>query len=235
MVVDGHLGTVGRADAAGVAGLGVDHGQLAVALDLGRARRAGRPLGKRDRAERTHGGAHVAAHAGLGAHRRGRRHAASGRAQEVVDLGGDRRGLGVALDERLGPGGRAADEDALAGGLGGAVLAVEDLDEAVLVGVDVEHAGQAGDVARRHHAVRQHDEVGAQRHLLGDRHVLDLDDRTPVLVELHVGRRAAQELDAGAPRRHVPVLVADAGGAQLEVADRDPHLGEEHASGGWSA
>ena len=44
VVVDRHLGAVGGADAAGVTGLGVDDGQLAVVFDLGGARRVGRPL-----------------------------------------------------------------------------------------------------------------------------------------------------------------------------------------------
>ena len=58
-------------------------------------------------------------------------------------------------------------------------------------------------------------------------HVLDLDHGLAVAVELHLGRRAAQELDAGTPRRQVPVLVAHAGRPHLEVADGHLHGGEE--------
>ena len=63
----------------------------------------------------------------------------------------------------LGPAAEPATKTPSLRGLGGAVLAVEDLDEAVLVEVDVEHAGDAGGVRRRHHAGREHDQVGAQQ------------------------------------------------------------------------
>ena len=152
---------------------------------------------------------HVSQPTQVAASTRGRgRHAAAGRDQEVVDLAGHRRGLGVDFDERLGAGRRAADEHAFGGGLGGAVLAVEDLDEAVLVEINVQDGGDALGVGRRHHARREHDEVGPQQSLAGAGHVFDLDHGTAAIVELHVGRRAAQELHAGPARLQVPVLVA---------------------------
>ena len=147
--------------------------------------------------------------------------------EEVVHLAGHRRRLGAHFDERLGPGGGAADEDALAARLGGAVLAVEDLDEAVLVELDAEDLGEIAGLLRRDESRREDDEVGAQDRLAGRGDVLDLDDRPAVAVELDLGRRAAEELDAGAPRRQEPVLVADAGRPELEVADRHLHAREE--------
>jgi len=82
-------------------------------------------------------------------------------------------------------------------------------------------------LARRDEARREDDEVGTQHRLARRGHVLDLDDRPAVAVELDLRRRAAQELDAGASRREEPVLVSDAGRAQLEVADRHLHAREE--------
>ena len=85
----------------------------------------------------------VAAHALGRVDPRRRRAAPAGRREERVDLAGDRGGLGVDLDERLGAGGGAADEDALGARLGGAVLAVEDVDEAVVVALDAERLREA--------------------------------------------------------------------------------------------
>jgi len=153
------------------------------------------PLDQTDGAERASGDAHVAADALLRLHYRGGRAAAALGGEEVVDLAGHRRGLGVAFDECLGPGGGAADEDALAGGLGGAILAVEDLDEAVLVQIDVEQPGRcarrrwAGTMRRRARPSR-----AAARPC--DRRARPRPDHGLALaVELHFGRRAAQELD----------------------------------------
>ena len=227
VVGDGHLGAVGGADAAGMAGLGVDHGQLALVFDLLGPRRVVGTLDQTDGAERASGDAHVAADALLRLHYRGGRAAAALGGEEVVDLAGHRRGLGVAFDECLGSGGGAADEDALAGGLGGAILAVEDLDEAVLVQIDVEHLGDAFDIDGRHHAGGEHDQVGPQHDLATGGHVLDLDHGLALAVELHLGRRAAQELDPGTPRCQVPVLVAGARRPHLEVADCHLHGREE--------
>ena len=127
----------------------------------------------------------------------------------------------------LGPGGGAADEDALGRRLGGAVLAVEDLDEAVLVEFHAEGLRHRARLVRRDESRREHDEVGAQHGLARRGDVLDLDHRPAIGVELDLRRRAAEELDAGAPRGQEPVLVADAGRPQLEVADRHPHAREE--------
>ena len=68
VVRHGDLGAVGRADAAGPADVGVDHRQLAVVLDLGRPRRARRPVLQGDGAEGAHRHAGVAAHAVGGVH-----------------------------------------------------------------------------------------------------------------------------------------------------------------------
>ena len=144
-----------------------------------------------------------------------------------MDLAGDRGRLRVDLDERLGAGGRAAHEDALGAGLRGAVLAVEDVDEAVVVAVDAERLREALGLRGRHHAGAEHDQVRPQHALAGRGDVLDLDDGPAGAVELHLGRRAAQELDAGLAGAEEPVLVAHAGGPHLEVADGDLHLGEQ--------
>ena len=144
-----------------------------------------------------------------------------------MDLAGHRRSLGVDFAQRLGAGGRAAYEDAFGGGLGSAVLAVEDLDEAVFVAVDVEHFGDVRRVDGRHHPRAEHDEVGPQ-HLRASRgDVLDLHDRPAGAVELHLGRRTAQELDAGKSCRREPVLVTHSGGPHLQIADGDLHRREE--------
>ena len=123
---------------------------------LRRARRVGRPLREGDGVEGAKREADVAADALGGVHRRGGGAAPAGRAEEVVDLAGHRRRFRVALDERLGAGRRAADEDALAARLGGAILAVEDLDEAVFVEIHAERLGDAAGVRGRHHAAGEH-------------------------------------------------------------------------------
>ena len=132
---------------------------------------------------------------------RGRRAAPAGAGEEVVDLAGHGRGLGVALHEGLGAGRRAATKTpsrvvSVARFLRSRISMKPSSSRSTCSTSAMRRVSLAGTMP-----LDSTTRSGRSSRLARRRHVLDLDHRPAVLVELHLGRRAAQELDPGAPRR----------------------------------